>query len=182
MKNATNNFSRLSFIKNTAVFTAGAAGTALYPETASSMYNANDNINIIGPQKGFSPHVGALLSMMTWMRAAIMEPVKNMTIKQLDYLHDEKANTIGAMLLHLAATEKYYQLHTFEGTKWGSWDDAVKKKWDIPMSLGEEARKTIKGNNLNYYLDTLTEIREKTIAEFKKQDDEWLMTVDKEWS
>jgi hypothetical protein len=85
-------------------------------------------------------------------------------------------------LLHLAATEKYYQLHTFEGKKWVSWDDTIKNQWDIPMQLGERARTTIKCNDLNYYLNILRETREQTIAEFKKRDDKWLMVVDKEWS
>ncbi len=50
------------------------------------------------------------------------------------------------------------------------------------MGLGREARKTIKGNNLDYYINILKETREKTIEEFKKRDDKWLLTVDKGWS
>lgn len=178
----TSKFNRRDFLKTSAALTAGVAGTALFPAPGSTMYEPDENINIIGPKNGFSPQVGTMLSMMTWMRAVVMEPVKNMTVKQLDYLHDAKANTIGALLLHLAATEKYYQLNTFEGKKWGSWDASIKEKWDIPMNLGEEARKTIKGNNLDYYLNILKETREKTIEEFKKRDDKWLMAVDKDWA
>ena len=92
-----------------------------------------------------------------------------------------KANTIGAMLLHLAATETYYQMNTFDGMKWDSWSAEVKKKWDIPMNLGEAARKAIKGNGLDYYLDALHQVREKSLAEFRKRDDDWLLTVDKTW-
>ena len=51
------------------------------------------------------------------MRRAIVEPVQGLTMAELDYLHDAKANTIGALLLHLAATERHYQIHTFEGKK-----------------------------------------------------------------
>ena len=175
-------FNRRRFIKNTATLAAGVAGTTLFPSTGCTMYEPDENINIIGPKKGFSPHIGTLVSMMTWMRTTIVEPLKNMTVSQLDYVHDAKANTIGSLLLHLAALEKYYQLNTFEGKKWGSWDNSIKKKWDIPINLGEKARKTIKGNNLDYYLNILKETREKTIEEFKKRDDNWLMTVDNEWS
>lgn len=175
-------FDRRRFIKNTATLTAGVAGTTLFPLTGCTMYEPDDNINIIGPKNSFSPHIGTLVSMMTWMRTTIVEPLKNMTVSQLDYVHDAKANTIGSLLLHLAALEKYYQLNTFEGKKWGSWDNSIKKKWDIPINLGEKARKTIKGNNLDYYLNILKETREKTIEEFRKRDDNWLMTVDKEFS
>ena len=45
------------------------------------------------------------------------------------------------------------------------------------MSLGEEGRQ-IKGNNLEYYLAILRETRAKTLGEFKKRNDKWLMRVD----
>src|SRR5690606_31656290 len=108
-------------------------------------------------------------------------PVQNMTTEQLDYLHDENSNSIGAMLLHLAATERFYQVHTFEGKKWGDWSDEDKKRFGVAMALGEEGRKTIKGNPLDYYLDALKEVRENTISEFKKRDDQWLLAVDESW-
>jgi len=37
----------------------------------------------------------------------------------------------------------------------------------MPMELGEPARKGIKGNNLDYYLNILRETRESTLAEFR---------------
>lgn len=51
-----------------------------------------------------------------------------MSQDQLDYLHDDKSNTIGSMLLHLAATERSYQIHTFDGKKWGDWGEEDSKK------------------------------------------------------
>ena len=181
MKKSPNHSNRRGFIRTATTVSAGLAGLALFPQTACGMDEHEEGINIIGPRKGFSPQVGTLVSMMDWMRLVVLRPVQKMTVEQLDYLHDPKANTIGALLLHLAATEKYYQLHTFEGKKWGTWNDAIKKQWDIPMQLGDKARETIKGNDLNYYLNILREVREHTIAEFKKHDDKWLMTVDNEW-
>lgn len=49
------------------------------------------------------------------------------------------------------------------------------------MNLGDAGRKTIKGHDLGYYLNILTETREKSLAEFHKRDDAWLMSVDKDW-
>ena len=49
------------------------------------------------------------------------------------------------------------------------------------MNLGDAGRKTIKGNDLAYYLDALRETREKSLAEFRKHDDTWLMAVDQTW-
>ena len=42
----------------------------------------------------------------------------------------------------------------------------------------EPARKSIKGHDLKYYTDMLSEVREKTLSEFRKRDDAWLMKVD----
>jgi hypothetical protein len=182
MRKSSLNFDRRSFIKTTTALTAGLTGFTFLPQQAWSMdHNADEGMNVIGPKEGYSPQVGTLVSMMNWMREVILKPVKGMTMEQLDYLHDGKSNTIGAMLLHLAATERYYQLHTFDGMKWGTWDESIKKQWNTPMRLGEDGRKNIKGNNLDFYLNSLKEVREKTLQELKKRDDKWLMTVDKEW-
>ena len=134
--------------------------------------------NIIGPRRPYSPHVGTLVSMLNWMRRAILIPVQGLTVAQLDYLHDEKANTIGALLLHLAAIERLYQINTFEGKKWGDVRSETEKEWGAAARLGDEARKSIKGHELAYYLGKLKEVREHTLAELRKRDDAWLMQVD----
>ena len=150
--------------------------------SAAAVDSLEEGPNIIGPREGFSPHIGILVSMLEWMRSTILQPVQGVATEQLDYLQDPKANTIGALLLHLAATERLYQLHTFEGRKWGDWDEDTRTQWDVPMKLGEEARKTIKGNNLEYYLDTLKKVRERTLVELRKRDDTWIMKVDRDWA
>lgn len=170
--------SRRNFLKSTAVLTTGISGLALLPNLA---WASDDGINIIGPKPGYSPQIGTIVSMLTWMREPLLHSVKGMSQKDLDYLFDKDANTIGALLLHLAATETYYGMHTFEGKAWDSWPAEVKKKWDIPMELGEPARKAIKGNNLDYYLNILHETREHSLTEFKKRDDSWLLAVDKDF-
>lgn len=181
MENETNHPDRRQFIKTATTVSAGLAGFALFPHLGLGANKAEEGINIIGPKEAYSPQIGTLVSMLDWMRAVVLSSVRGMTVAQLDYLHDSKSNTIGAMLLHLAATERYYQLHSFEKKKWGTWDDATKKQWDTPMGLGAKARKVIKGNNLDYYLNTLKEVRENTLRELKNRDDKWLMAVDEEW-
>jgi uncharacterized damage-inducible protein DinB len=138
--------------------------------------------NVLGPVPGYSPQIGTLVSELTWMRGAVLRAVKDMTGDQLDFLLDNKANRIGALLLHLAATEKLYQLNTFgrvgpqDIEKGHAFDD-----WGVAMELGEPARKAIKGHALDYYLMHLHDLREKTLAELRKRDDQWLMAVDKTW-
>lgn len=116
------------------------------------------------------------------MHGAVVRATKGMTQPQLDFLLDQKANTIGALLLHLAATEKLYQLNTFENIGTDALEKAPTfKEWSVPMNLGEPARKSIKGHDLDYYWNILNEGREKTFAEFRKRDDAWLMAVDQKW-
>ena len=98
-------FNRRKFITSGGIITAGAMGLALFPNQGNAKeLNSDDRPNVIGPRDGFAPEVGTLLSMMTWMRGVVLGSVKNMRVEQLDYLHDEKSNTIGSMLLHLAAS------------------------------------------------------------------------------
>lgn len=173
---------RRNFIKSSASLTAGTIGLSLIPNLGfGTPLVADERTNVIGPREGFSPQIGTLLSMMTWMRGVILRPVKGMTTEQLDYLIDASSNSIGAMLFHLAATERFYQIHTFEGKKWGDWSKQDNKKFGVAMGLGDEARKTIKGNNLNYYLSILEEVRDNTIKEFRNRDDKWLLAVDENW-
>jgi hypothetical protein len=150
---------------------------------AAAAPNSNSNVqpNVFGPLPGYSPQIGTFISELTWMRAAVVGPVHGLTQPQLDWLFDKDANSIGALLLHLAATETYYGMHTFDGIKWGGWSADIKKKWDPAMDLGDAGRATIKGHDLGYYLDILKEVREKSLAEFKKRDDAWFLSVDQTW-
>jgi hypothetical protein len=142
---------RRSFLKGSLGLAVGFSTLPLAREAAA----ASDNAWIVGPQPGFTPEIGTLTSMLDFTRRQVLDNVKGLSQPDLDFLLDAKANTIGAMLLHLAATETYYQMNAFDGMKWDSWSAEVKKKWDIPMNLGEPARKAIKGNSLDYYLNAL---------------------------
>lgn len=175
MKNKVKNTDRRKFIKESALITAGLVTAPLISFSQSSPAQTANSIYIIGPQEGYSPQIGTLLSTMTMMRKWIIDTVKDLTVEQLDFQIDDQSNSIGAMLLHLAATERYYQLNTFEEMEWGTWSEEIKKEWDVPSGLGEEGRKQIKGNDITYYLSKLEEVREVTKKEFAKRDDEWIM-------
>ena len=174
MSRTERQYSRRSFLKAGAILAGGFSSLALSPEPAASQGSAW----IIGPQPGYSREIGTLVSMLAFTRTQVLGNVKGMSQQDLDFLLDGKANTIGALLLHLAATETYYGLNTFGGLRWGSWSDGIKKKWDVPMNLGEPARRVVKGNSLDYYLDILGDSRERNLAELRKRDDKWLTLVD----
>ena len=171
---------RRGFLKTAACVAAGA-GFSLLPGRARGAEGREGDLHILGPKPGYAPHLGTLSSMMAFMRSQVVNSVRGMKPAELDSLLDAKANTIGAMLLHLAATETFYQLHTFQGLKWGAWPDAVKEKWDAASALGDAGRKSIKGRELDSYLSVLAETRAITLTELKKRDDKWLFTVDEGW-
>jgi len=174
MKTKTPSNRRL-FIKKTALLGAGIATLPVISMAQPKVENMSDSIYLIGPQEGYSPQIGTLLSTMTMMRTWLIGSVKELSIEELDFQIDEQSNSIGAMLWHLAATEKYYQLNTFDDMKWGSWDDDIKKEWDVASHLGDKARNLIKGYDVDFYIQKLNEVRAVTEGEFAKRDDNWIM-------
>jgi uncharacterized damage-inducible protein DinB len=162
---------------------AGAAALAVgfYAALPDAAYADTSSPNMLGPLPGYSPQIGTFVSQLTWMREAngVLSATKGLTQADLDALFDKNANTIGALMLHLAATETYYQMNTFDGMKWDSWSEDIKKKWDAAMNLGDAGRATIKGHDRGYYVNILHEVREKTLAEFRKKDDAWFLSADK---
>lgn len=189
MKNTHNG--RRHFLKTATAFTGAMAGLSFLPSTvmaaghaladpANAGPTANDQ-NIIGPKEGYSPQIGTLVSMMAWLRPQVIGSIKNLTVEQLDWLIDEKANTIGALAYHLAATDYLYHQHTFDNVTLDNIEKALGDKFGPAMNLGDEGRKKIKGNNAEFYINILKETRDNTLAEFKKRDDKWLMTVDEKF-
>ncbi len=157
------------------MITAGLAASPMMAHAKTTPLLPGKGLYLLGPMEGYSPQIGTLLSGMNMMRSFIVGEVRDLTVEQLDFQLDDQSNSIGAMLLHLAATERYYQLNTFENMKWGSWSDKIKAEWDVPMELGEEGRKQIKGHKVDYYLSKLAAVREQTKKEFAKRDDNWIM-------
>ncbi len=180
MNKITNHPGRRRFIKTSAAITTGLLGLGGFQPSEARNLPAGDDLFVIGPMEGYSPQIGTLVSMLNYNRQTIINTVKSLTMEQLDYLHDPQANSIGALILHLGATDKFYQVNTFEDRQ--ELNEAEKKIWQVPMSLGEEGRKKIKGQEVKYYLDMISEVRQKTLEELKKKDDKWLLAIDPEWS
>lgn len=181
MKALKTSIGRRNFIKSSATLTTSLIGLTGLHHVANAMENAPDNsVFVIGPIEGYSTQIGTLVSMLNYNRYTILNMVKSMTMQELDYLHDAKANTIGSLILHLGATEKFYQINTFEGRQ--DFNEEEKKTWGAAMSLGDEGRKNIKGKEVQYYIDAITAVRKETLEQLKKKDDKWLMAVDPEWS
>ncbi|MBK6874933.1 MAG: DUF664 domain-containing protein [Ignavibacteria bacterium] len=120
---------------------------------------------------GYSPNISRLICMMNYSRFATLHSVSGLSVLELDHRFDDESNSIGALLLHMAAVDFYYQKFSFEERELSPEERA---KWDSALDLGESARREIKGNDLNYYINTLNEIRSRTYELMKEKDDEWL--------
>lgn len=130
-----------------------------------------DQILLITDIPGYTPQISRLLSMMNYARFTTLEAVNYLTTEQLDYLLDAESNSIGALLMHFAAVEYAYQVGTFEMR---DLNDDEMLIWGAALNLGDEGRKTIRGNDLNYYIDKLNEVRNRTYELFKTVTDDWL--------
>lgn len=129
------------------------------------------NLYLITDIDGYTPQIGRLVSMMNYARWTTLEDVGELSTTQLDYLLDSGSNSIGALLMHIAAVETYYQAATFEER---GLSRSEMKEWRAALNLGPRARHKIKEHDLCYYLETLERVRGKTLAELGKRDDDWL--------
>jgi uncharacterized damage-inducible protein DinB len=127
----------------------------------------------IEPLSGYTPTIGRLVAMLSYARQTTLRAVDGLTREQLDYLHDEQSNSIGALLAHIAVVERGYQLVTFaEREPTAAEQDA----WSGALRLGEKGRREIRGHDLPYYVDELHRTREATLAALATRDDVWLET------
>lgn len=151
---------------------------------------AAESLCVFGPRDGYTPHIGILISQLNWMRTVLLGRLRDLSQEQLDWRMRPDGNSIGALLLHLAATDVYYGLNTdvyyglntFDGLPWAAYSQDVKQRWGPAMKLGDLGRDRIKGHDLQFYLSALQQTREHTLAEFKSRDDAWLFAVDSTWA
>ena len=68
---------------------------------------------LIADISGFTPQISRLVSMMNYVRYTTLSAVEGLGVDELDYRYDPQSNSIGALLLHIAAAEVGYQATTF---------------------------------------------------------------------
>jgi uncharacterized damage-inducible protein DinB len=128
---------------------------------------------VIQSEEGFSPQIGVIVSMLNDMSDRIERTVKDLSIEEIDFLLDENANSIGTLIMHLAATEKFYQVYTFENRVLNKEEE----EWSIAMSMGKITQEKYKGKDVKQYLEVFKNVRKKTLEYLKEKDDEWLAKV-----
>ena len=121
--------------------------------------------------KGYTPEIGHLISMMNYARYTTLHAVQDLSTQQLDYLPNKDSNSIGALLLHMAAVEIGFQIEVFDGRKPNHKEIS---EWGAAYELGSLGRTEIKGHSLEFYIEKLNKIRSRTLEELQHKKDEWL--------
>ncbi|MEZ4888053.1 MAG: DinB family protein [Chitinophagales bacterium] len=139
----------------------------------------DSNRYIIGGLEGYTPHIACLVSMMNYARTTTKDAVEGLTMEELDYCMDEKSNSIGALLQHIAAVDFVYYLLTIEEREERSMTKEETEKWGAALDLGDRGRKELKGKTLEELFELMDNQRTKTLAALKGKDDEWLLKATK---
>lgn len=124
----------------------------------------------IKPVEGYTPQIGVMVDMLEDLKDRIAVMTRDLSQTETDYLFDEKANSIGALIMHLVATEAYYQVETLEGRTWNKEESDF---WSAAAGLGAKQRVELNGKPVKYYLDLWDQVRAKTLAGLKLKDDSW---------
>lgn len=136
----------------------------------------------IMPLPGYAPQIGQLISMMNYTRRTTLRAVQGLNVEQLDYLLDDQSNSIGELLSHITAIEALWQIRSFQCREP---DEQEMNEWWVAGKLGDRARQTVKGNPLSFYIEKLASVRDKTLQELNRRDDDWLYAertvLGKEW-
>ena len=125
----------------------------------------------IEPIEGYTPAIGRLVGMLGYARATTLAAVEGLPLADLDHVQDAGSNSIGALLAHIAAVERSYQLLTFDERMLSAEEQ---QRWSSALTLGESGRRDLRGQPLEHYLDELADARRSTLAALAERDDAWL--------
>lgn len=130
----------------------------------SCRWTGVSNNRTILPFAGYPPRIGRYLTQMEDVRRQVKKYVDGLTPEQLAWHPNEKVESIGTVLLHIAAVEC-------------SWigEDIMRRPMDDEWKIAFPIRfgiPQIKDQPLEYYLKTLDVVREQTKADLKSLEDE----------
>jgi len=124
----------------------------------------------IKPSTEYTHDIGVMVAMLEDLKDRITEQVKDLDQTETDFMFDENANSIGALVMHLVSTEAYYQIETLNERQWTTEE---KERLGIAGGLNEESKNKLKGKPIQHYLDLWEEVRQKTLTGLKTKDDAW---------
>ncbi|MHA2141046.1 MAG: DinB family protein [Candidatus Thorarchaeota archaeon] len=118
------------------------------------------------------PRVAFLFSMMDRTRERLLRAVEDLTDKEIDFSPDmERIETIGTLLLHIAAVEWSWIFEDIDG------EEMDYEKWKHAFALREESLSQLTKQGMQFYLDRLSEVRSTVFLRLRELDDSNLHTL-----
>ncbi len=122
------------------------------------------NNRTILPFAGYPPRIGRYLTQMEDVRRQVKKYVEGLTAEQLAWHPSDKTESIGTLLLHIAAVEcSWIGEDIMRRPMADEWKIAFPIRFGIPQ---------ISGQPLDYFLKTLDVVREQTKADLRSIEDE----------
>lgn len=142
---------------------------------------SNKSLFVIGQIEGYSKEFSTLVSMMNYTRSTTIRAVQDLSVEALDFRINETGNSIGMLLAHFVAVEKFYYFLTIEGKDLP--DEEIERYAETlqpAIDLGEAAT-VINGYTAEFYLEDMRKTREKTLEHFRTLPDSWLYETTPWW-
>ncbi|WP_186577025.1 DinB family protein [Aquibacillus kalidii] len=128
-------------------------------------------------KEGFTEKIGELVFQLEHVREVTIQEISDLKVQELDHLNYINDNSIGALLLHIAAIEKVHQLISFKERDFNKEEYSI---WEAAIELGDKGRNQIHSLSVPHYIEKLQQVRADTLQHLKQKDDEWLMEK-REW-
>lgn len=111
------------------------------------------------------------MGILTYARQTTLSAVEGLSVAELDHLHDDSSNSIGALLAHIASVERGYQHIVFDERSPTAVENAA---LEPALTLGAEGRRLLQVKPLGHYVHELDEARRVTLDGLAARNDEWL--------
>ncbi|GGR00935.1 DinB family protein [Deinococcus ruber] len=132
----------------------------------------------IEAQPEYTPHIGALVQMMSYARMTTLQAVEDIPDEELDSLPAGFSNSIGMLLAHIAALDRLYHLFSFRGVN--PYAATEFTPFRGAMSFGKRGER-VTGRTLKELLSELEHSRAVTLHELTQRDDTWLLGILTGW-
>ncbi|MGC4099777.1 DinB family protein [Ferruginibacter sp.] len=97
-------------------------------------------------------------------RTTTLLTIKNLTTQELDWQYQQGWNTIGALLLHIAAVEQYFCIRYVDNRELTEQENT---ELTPALDMGIHIPSLITGKGINHYIDALLASRQKLLVAFE---------------
>ncbi len=101
----------------------------------------------IKTNKDFTEKIGELVCMLEHSREVTLSEISNLNQNDLDYLPNNRSNSIGSLLSHIASIEFVHQCISFENR---DFTNEEYFEWGAALELGDKGREVIRSHSIDY--------------------------------